>query len=156
LPIYRICWLGFSFYVDEEVEIRSAGIHRAMELLDALAQWLQVQSFEGALRINFVWIMRHQELAIYEVNIRFDAAEAVVERIEERSRVLVIIMCMRVRQRDLCVQPANEPEKCREQPEQAGLLLLFCFEPAFECQLGDAGFVQFAQAKLYHAVVLFL
>jgi hypothetical protein len=38
--------------------------------------------------------MRHKQFAIHQMNVGFNAAESVVQRIKKRTFVLVIVMCM--------------------------------------------------------------
>jgi hypothetical protein len=43
--------------------------------------------------------MRHEKLAIHEIDVRLDAAETVVERVEQRAFVLVVVMGVSVNER---------------------------------------------------------
>jgi hypothetical protein len=43
--------------------------------------------------------MRNQQLPVDEVNVRFDAAKAVLERVEQRTGMLVIVVGVRVTER---------------------------------------------------------
>jgi hypothetical protein len=43
--------------------------------------------------------MGHKELAIHKINIRLHAAEAVVQGVEQRAFVLIVVMGMDVDQR---------------------------------------------------------
>ena len=50
--------------------------------------------------MDFIAVMSDEELTVHEINIGFDAAESMIERIQERARVLIIIMRMGAGQRD--------------------------------------------------------
>ena len=54
---------------------------------------------EGLLWIYFVAVVGDQELAVHQINIGFDAAKTMVQRVKERSLMLIIIVRMDTEQR---------------------------------------------------------
>src|SRR5205085_11077907 len=62
-------------------------------------QGLEIKRLQRAPRPDFVSFVRHEKLAVDQVNISFDAAEAVVECVQERTFVFVVIVCVHTRQR---------------------------------------------------------
>jgi len=55
---------------------------------------IEVELLECPARLDLRTIVRHEQLAIHQMNVRFDTAKAAVQRIEQRARVFVIIMGM--------------------------------------------------------------
>lgn len=82
----------FSLEVDEEDDCGAVGIDPAAVISDAFAEGGEVETFEGPVGAGLVRVMGYEECALNEVDIGFDAAEAVVEGIEERAVVFVVVM----------------------------------------------------------------
>lgn len=59
-----------------------------------MAEWVEVKGLKGAAGLNFVAVMSDEELTVDEVNIGFDAAESMIEGVEEWAIMFVIIMGM--------------------------------------------------------------
>jgi hypothetical protein len=74
-------------------------MNAAIVLYDACAQWLEVEGFQRAPRVNLVGIMSDQQPAVDQMDVCFDVAEAVLESIEQRTLMLVIVMSVSLRQR---------------------------------------------------------
>lgn len=79
--------------VDEELErCAVTPVHGAVVGPDAGCQRFQVERREGALRVEVDRVMGDEELTFDEVDVRLDAGEAVVEGVEERPGVLVVVV----------------------------------------------------------------
>jgi len=64
---------------------------------------------EGAVGLYLGSVMGDQELAVHEVDVSFHTAEAVIESIEERVGMLVIVVGMNIGERlRLSWQPAGQ------------------------------------------------
>lgn len=64
----------------------------AFVALDAFAQGVEVEAFEGASGVEAEPIMGDEELALAEVDIGFDAGEAMVEGVLEGAFVVVVVV----------------------------------------------------------------
>jgi hypothetical protein len=60
--------------------------------LHPLAQRVEIKRLQRAFRFNLAAFVGDQELAIDEINVGLNAAKAVVERVKQRPRVLVIVV----------------------------------------------------------------
>ncbi len=61
-------------------------------LSDAVAKRFEVQSLERAVGPQFAPSVRDQQLAVDEEDVGFDAGEAVIERIEQRPLVKIVVV----------------------------------------------------------------
>ena len=69
-----------------------AAVHRAAVRADPGRERVEVEGFEGAGGVEVLGVVRDQELAVDEVDVRLDAAEAVVQGVEEGTGVLVVVV----------------------------------------------------------------
>ena len=79
----RVDGLPTGLQVNEQCAFGTPGINTPAILLHALAQRVEIKRLQGALRFHFGAVMGHQELAINKIDIGLDAAEAVVEGVEQ-------------------------------------------------------------------------
>jgi len=68
--------------------------------VNPLAQRVEVKRFQRALRPDLVAVVRNKQFAVHEENVRFDRAEAALQRRRQRPRVLVIVVGEGVDQHD--------------------------------------------------------
>src|SRR5438128_12652034 len=68
-------------------------------MTEAIPQGLEIKPFERPAGYGLVGVMGDDELPVNQMNVRFDRTESAIQRVEQRARVLVIIMRMRVNQR---------------------------------------------------------
>lgn len=78
-------------------------VHRAVVGLHQRGERVEVEGFEGAARVEFGGVVTDEELVADEEDVGLDAAEAVVEGVEERARVLVVVVGVGAPQRPLAV-----------------------------------------------------
>jgi hypothetical protein len=95
-----VCGERIAFDVDEEMESDARGVDAPAALTDSFEQGFEVERFERSFRAELRSVVGYQELILDEEDIGLDAAEAVVERIQERSFLEVIIVGMGLWQRD--------------------------------------------------------
>src|SRR3977135_4621 len=84
--------LPIGLQIDQKDAFGSSGKNPAPILFDTPTQRVEVKSLQRALRFNVFTIVGDQEFAVHEVNVRFDAAEAVLQCIVKRVDMFVIIM----------------------------------------------------------------
>ena len=85
-------------------------------LLHALAQRVEVERLQRPLRFHLVAVMGDEQAAINEMNIGLDAAKAVVQGVEQRAFVLIVIMGMGVNQRRRFGSPARSAHHEKHEP----------------------------------------
>lgn len=79
--------------VDEELQGPPVTpVDRAVVGLDAGGERGEVEGFEGAGRVEVDRVVGDEELVADEVDVGLDAAEAVVEGVEQGPQVLVVVM----------------------------------------------------------------
>src|SRR5215472_391063 len=61
-------------------------------LFDALLQGVEIECLQSAFRFRLEPLMCHEQLPVHQVYISLDAAETVVERIEQRALVDIIVV----------------------------------------------------------------
>lgn len=61
---------------------------------DSLGQRIQIEGSEGPVRFEFGPVMADEDLAVDKEDVSFDAGEAVVEGVVQRSRVAVVVVGM--------------------------------------------------------------
>ena len=84
---------GVAFDVDHEVEGGGAGgVDVAGVVGDALFEGVEVEGLEGAVGAELAGVVGDEEVAGDEVDVGFDAAEAVVEGVEEGAGVFVVVV----------------------------------------------------------------
>jgi hypothetical protein len=71
-------------------------VDTAVVLQNAGAERIEVKRLEGRSGSDLVEIMRDEELAVDEVNVGFNVAEAMIEGVKEGSGVKIIVVGMRV------------------------------------------------------------
>ena len=67
-------------------------INAAPVFLHAFPQGFEIQLFQRALRLDLAAHVRDQQLAIDQINIGFDTTEAMIERVQQRTLVLIVVM----------------------------------------------------------------
>jgi hypothetical protein len=85
---------GIGFDVDQENELRGVEMDAASMRLGALTEGTEVKGLECSIGGGLVPIVGDEQLAIDQVNIGLDARESVIESVEERTRMFVIVMGM--------------------------------------------------------------
>jgi hypothetical protein len=79
--------------VDEQLELVSPSlVHAALVALDDLSQRVEIERFEGAVRLNVDNVVRHEKLIAYQPDVGFHACESPVEGVQERPLVLVVVV----------------------------------------------------------------
>ena len=91
--------IGIGFDIDQEGDGRATGINAAGVFLSALFERGEVKIVESAVRLEIASFVADQEFAVGKVNVGFDAAEAVVQSIEERAGVFVIVVSVGLEKR---------------------------------------------------------
>ena len=108
-----------SFDVDQQRDLRPAGIDAPAVFLHPLAQGIEIEFFESAFRLDLAAHVRDEQLAIDEINVGFNAAKAVIERIEQWAFVLVIVVGMEAGQGLRLVLRRNGAAKDQQGAEPA-------------------------------------
>ena len=110
---------GGRFDIDEENGRRAFRKDAAVVFEGALAEGIEIEFLKGALGAEVLAIMSDQELAVDEVNVRFDAAESLIQSIGERVRVFVIVVGVGAEERDrLRRRSAGIGGSCKQRQNQ--------------------------------------
>ena len=75
---------------------------------DALAQRIDKSASSVLVRPLMVGVVRHQEVAVHEKDVGRNAAEAKVQGVEERPGTRVVVVRVRVHERDEAGQRARD------------------------------------------------
>jgi len=67
-------------------------------LVDAFLEGVEVEGLEGAAGVEVAGVVGDEELAGDEVDVGFDVAEALVESVEERAGVFVVVVGVGLRE----------------------------------------------------------
>src|ERR1051325_2088547 len=70
--------------IDQERNLRTPAINAPAVFPGALAQGFEVKGLQRSLRFYLGEVVRHQQLALDQVNVCFNAAKALIQCIEER------------------------------------------------------------------------
>jgi len=62
--------------------------------LEAVAERIEVERLQGALRFYIAPVVRDEEFSVHQVHIGLDAAKALIQGIEQRAFMLVIVVRM--------------------------------------------------------------
>ena len=84
--------------IDEQEKTTRGRVHTTAVLPNSVVERRQIKRLQRSLGLERVAIMSDQELTLDQEHIGLDAAEAVVQRVEKRMTVQVIVMRMRVGQ----------------------------------------------------------
>jgi hypothetical protein len=96
--------VGFGFEVDQQSKrltgtVRPTGEHAAAIQTRPPSQRLEVERAKPFAGTDFLEVMRHEQLAIDQEHVRFDAAESLLQRVEQWPRVQVVIVRVSARER---------------------------------------------------------
>jgi len=94
-----VCRFGLRLYIDKEPEHGAILIDFPAVLLDPFTQRLEIKRFQRPLSSKLENRMANAQLAFDEKYVGLDAAETLVQGIEERTLVLVIVMSVCMPQR---------------------------------------------------------
>ncbi len=104
--------LGIGFDVDKQDKRLLRGIYPTAMYSYVGAQRSKVQRLKCTFRHDIFKVMRHEERAIYQVNVGLDADETVVQCVEQRARMLVVVVGVGaqewLRKRGRCKDADNE------------------------------------------------
>src|ERR1041384_6596793 len=80
---------------------------------------MEIERFESFIGLGLFRIVRNQKFAADEMDVGFHAAETVSQRVEERTRVEVIVMGVSVGQRRLRATDRGEQKKGEDHAQGA-------------------------------------
>jgi hypothetical protein len=83
---------GVAFDVDHERDRGAVAIDPAAVFGDTLFQGVQVEGLKGAVGAELARVVADEEVALDEVDVGFDAAKSLVEGVEERAGMFVIVV----------------------------------------------------------------
>jgi hypothetical protein len=114
--------LRLTLDVDQKLKGASpAGVDGAVVRGDPARQRLEVERLQGPVGLDLRQVVRDQELAADQPDVGLDAGETVVECIEERSLVLVVVVRVGLRQRpDARTVGRAVPRGCRHAEAERG------------------------------------
>jgi hypothetical protein len=90
----RISALRLGLEIDEQRKLGTIGIDAAAISARSVAERFKIKSFQGALGSGLHSIVSDEELTVDQVNVRFDATKAVVEGVQKRARMFVVVVCV--------------------------------------------------------------
>ena len=64
----------------------------------SLTEWIKIKCLQRALRLHVLQVVCHEQLSLDQVNIRFDTAKAVVQRVQQRASMLIVVVSVSARQ----------------------------------------------------------
>ncbi len=125
---FRVGGRALRLQVDQQLERAAvAAVHRAAVGADAGGERIQVQRLQGAGGVEVLGVVGDQQLSADEVDVRLDAAEAVVEGVEQRAGVLVVVVRVGAPQRARAVRALvgeglsrGEGDRAREGDAEGG------------------------------------
>ena len=68
-------------------------------IADTLGQRFQIQGLQRALGLQVLAVMGHPQLAFHQIHVGLDAAESMIESLQQRPLLLVIVVGMSLNQR---------------------------------------------------------
>ena len=100
--------MSVSLDIDQESQLRSIGIDTAAVLPDPFAQRIEVKRLKRSTGFRVTPLVRDEQLAIDQPDIDFDAAKSLVQSVEERAIVEVVVVRVGTGQRNDCVAKGRE------------------------------------------------
>jgi hypothetical protein len=107
-----------GFDIDQECDVRAIGINASSVFLGTFFERGEIEVFESAIGLEIASFMADEKFAVGKVDVSFNAAEVVVQSVEERAGVFVIIVSVglqkrrgRVRRKQCCARKGQQ--KCR-------------------------------------------
>lgn len=89
---------GFAFAPDVDQQLQAAVPVRVNAVAglaaDQVLERIKVEAFERDAGLDVLQVMGHQQFAVHQPHVRFDAGEAVLERVEQGTPMLVVVVRM--------------------------------------------------------------
>ena len=84
-----VAWLLMS---TSNVKSPARGVDRTLVFTHAGQQRFEIEFFERSFRAKFETGMTHQQLVVDQKDVRLDTAETLLQRVEQRPGVIVVVM----------------------------------------------------------------